>query len=325
MAIVIQQLSRNNHVINSHLQQSNDVTVGRDYTCEQRLDDVYVDAQHIKVTYDEQGQISVNDLNSVNGMKLNGKRTQNANIGHNDVITIGRTRLRIFSANQPVIAAKQLNPLEDKLEWLSMKRVFTTLLIAFIGITVIDAYLTTYTEMEVGFLIQELTSVLVVLCVIPFSFGLLSVLNKKEARIISQFNVVLIGLLILECISVLLELAIFNFNSPNLVGLISKGITWLVYLIGFWFVMYLAFHQTQLKRNSIVLSISAILVVTTYLPDQFDERDFIFPARVSTSITSPTFLIESPVTTNTFINNTESLFEVIASELNNEVVEIKTQ
>jgi pSer/pThr/pTyr-binding forkhead associated (FHA) protein len=65
-------------------------TVGRSDKCELPIDDGLASRRHATFTFTD-GRAHVEDLGSLNGVQLNGKRiTGRAELKHGDVVTIGR-------------------------------------------------------------------------------------------------------------------------------------------------------------------------------------------------------------------------------------------
>lgn len=67
--------------------------IGRSGANRVRLDDAAVSGEHASVRWDGEHDIALIDLGSENGTKINGRRAQQHQLRHNDVITVGATRL----------------------------------------------------------------------------------------------------------------------------------------------------------------------------------------------------------------------------------------
>ncbi len=67
--------------------------LGRSGANDIRLDDSSVSGEHAKIRFEGDGEFTLIDLGSQNGAKLNGRRTQQHTLRHNDVIELGETRL----------------------------------------------------------------------------------------------------------------------------------------------------------------------------------------------------------------------------------------
>lgn len=71
------------------------VFVGRDPACDIVVDDITVSKRHMKLEYVD-GQLHVEDLESTNGLKVNGHWAKRHALQHLDVIQIGGHRLHVF-------------------------------------------------------------------------------------------------------------------------------------------------------------------------------------------------------------------------------------
>jgi pSer/pThr/pTyr-binding forkhead associated (FHA) protein len=71
--------------------------IGRNPTTDITLLDENISREHTLVLFDEElGTYSIEDLQSTNGTKVNGKRVRSATLGHDDEIEIGQTRFRFL-------------------------------------------------------------------------------------------------------------------------------------------------------------------------------------------------------------------------------------
>jgi pSer/pThr/pTyr-binding forkhead associated (FHA) protein len=76
-----------------HELAQDETLIGRNPTTHITLLDEGISREHAIVLRDEQsGAYSIEDLQSTNGTRVNGKRTRSADLSHGDVVEIGRTR-----------------------------------------------------------------------------------------------------------------------------------------------------------------------------------------------------------------------------------------
>ncbi len=68
-------------------------TIGRSGSNDIRLNDNAVSGEHARIRFEGDGEFTLIDLGSQNGARLNGRRTQQHTLRHNDVIELGETRL----------------------------------------------------------------------------------------------------------------------------------------------------------------------------------------------------------------------------------------
>jgi pSer/pThr/pTyr-binding forkhead associated (FHA) protein len=78
-----------------------DLTIGRDGENEIVLAENTVSRQHARVLRDGQGQFTLTDLGSANGVYVNGMRVQRAILSMGDEIKIGDNYFRFQSEKEP--------------------------------------------------------------------------------------------------------------------------------------------------------------------------------------------------------------------------------
>lgn len=75
---------------------SDETLIGRNPTTDITLLDEGISREHAIILCDEDGAYSIEDLQSTNGTKVNGKRVRSTPLAHGDVIEIGHTRFRFL-------------------------------------------------------------------------------------------------------------------------------------------------------------------------------------------------------------------------------------
>ncbi|GAB3023964.1 FHA domain-containing protein [Bowmanella dokdonensis] len=275
MAIVIEKLAANDKMVKHYLFDKPSVSVGRSYSNDICLDDPYVCPEHLHIEQDpHSGEIQIHDRDSVNGLLINGKPAKQAILKHSDVISLGKTRLRLFDSSQAVEPTLRLSPIESRLAVLSHWRF--ALLLAFIYALTLtyQAYQNTFVDFEIGQMLPRLLSEFLLLSAWPLLFGLLARLQKQEARLASQYS--LIWLFALLTVGLSLTNQWFRFNFPqmpawNLLELIVMG---LVFFSLLWLSLLIAFHQSTARRNRIALGCSLIFVSLVMGWHQVKQADF---------------------------------------------------
>jgi pSer/pThr/pTyr-binding forkhead associated (FHA) protein len=76
---------------------SSETLIGRNPTTDVTLLDESISREHAIILYDEEaGGFHIEDLQSTNGTKVNGKRISNAELNDGDEIEVGSTRFRFL-------------------------------------------------------------------------------------------------------------------------------------------------------------------------------------------------------------------------------------
>ena len=79
-----------------HVLDADETLIGRNPTTDVTLLDEGVSREHAIVLRDESGAYTIEDLQSTNGTKVNGKRVRASALAHGDTIEIGHTRFRFL-------------------------------------------------------------------------------------------------------------------------------------------------------------------------------------------------------------------------------------
>jgi pSer/pThr/pTyr-binding forkhead associated (FHA) protein len=81
----------------SHALSAGETLIGRNPATQIRLDDESISREHAFVSFDEdENAWMIEDLQSTNGTKLNGKRIRSACLTHGDVVQVGQTQLKFL-------------------------------------------------------------------------------------------------------------------------------------------------------------------------------------------------------------------------------------
>jgi adenylate cyclase len=81
---------------------SEETLIGRNPTTDVTLLDENISREHSIILFEEQsGEYTIEDLQSTNGTKVNGKRIRSANLVDDDEIEIGNTRFRFLLKDAP--------------------------------------------------------------------------------------------------------------------------------------------------------------------------------------------------------------------------------
>ena len=309
MAIVLELLSRKNIPLKHYKFEQDYVCVGRDFNNDLRLDDPYVCPSHMLVAIDpETGKLMVNDCQSTNGIKVNNKFVRQATLNSHDIIKIGRTRLRIIDTKVPLAEAIPLSELEDNLSWLNQSFLAICLSFFCLSFLLLSKHLGSVQEFS---LIKSLPSELgqlAVFCLWPLSFAILAKVVKKESHIVSQFNLTLLVILLVNGLILLQKIAIFNINPGTWFTWIELVIFATLVSSFIWLSLFIAFHQTNHRRNIIACSITFMIIAPIYALGFLNTDEFSARPHYNPLLLPPTYNITSAAQTDKFIVHANSLF-----------------
>jgi len=309
MAIVLELLSRKNIPLKHYKFEQDYVCVGRDFNNDLRLDDPYVCPSHMLVAIDpETGKLMVNDCQSTNGIKVNNKFVRQATLNSHDIIKIGRTRLRIIDTKVPLAEAIPLSELEDNLSWLNQSFLAICLSFFCLSFLLLSKHLGSVQEFS---LIKSLPSELgqlAVFCLWPLTFAILAKVVKKESHIVSQFSLTLLVILLVNGLILLQKIAIFNINPGTWFTWIELVIFATLVASFIWLSLFIAFHQTNHRRNIIACSITFMILAPIYALGFLNTDEFSPRPHYNPLLLPPTYNITSASQTDKFIVHASSLF-----------------
>lgn len=309
MAIVLELLSRKNIPLKHYKFEQDYVCVGRDFNNDLRLDDPYVCPSHMLVAVDpESGLLMVNDCQSTNGIKINNKFVNQSTLKPNDIIKIGRTRLRIIDTKAQLPKAMPLSELEENLSWLNKATLAMSLSIACLGYLLFSKYINTVAEFKLIAALPSELGQLAVISLWPLTFAVLAKVVKKESHLINQINLTLIVTLVFFVLNLLQSFFMFNVNPGSWFAWVELLIVALIMMAFIWLSLFVAFHQPTAKRNAITLFMSTLILAPLVLFGFFNEEDFSSRPDYDLTLLPPAYNITGSVETSAFIESSESLF-----------------
>lgn len=81
----------------THALSAEETLIGRNPTSQITVDDESISREHAFLAYDEaEGAWVLEDLQSTNGTKVNGKRVRSARLAHGDVLQVGHTKFKFL-------------------------------------------------------------------------------------------------------------------------------------------------------------------------------------------------------------------------------------
>lgn len=309
MAIVLELLSRKNIPLKHFKFDQDYVNVGRDFNNDLRLDDPYVCPSHMLVAIDpESGQLMVNDCKSTNGIKINNKYVTQAHLNSNDIIKIGRTRLRIIDTKAPLPNAMPLSELEENLNWLN--KAFLTFALAFLCVSylLIAKYIGSVEEFKIVTSLPSQLGVLALISLWPLSFAALGKIVKKESHVVNQINLTLLALLLFFALDLLLTVVNFNLQPGTWFSLLTFVLGG-AFLAGFiWLTLFIAFHQATWRRNMVTAILAFIILAPLFTLLFLNNDEFSSRPDYDLTLLPPLYDFTGAIETEKFIDNTSDLF-----------------
>lgn len=309
MAIVLELLSRKNIPLKHFKFEQDYVNVGRDFNNDLRLDDPYVCPSHMLVAMDpESGLLMVNDCKSANGIKVNNKFVTQAKLNPQDIIKVGRTRLRIIDTKAPLAEAIPLSELEENLSWLNRAPLAVALSLMCLGLMLALQFFSSVNEFNILKALPTELGQLAAFCLWPLCFAVLAKVVKKESHLTNQVNLTLLMFLFVNLLLLSKNVVIFNIHPGAwfawfellLLASLTGGFIWLTLFIGF--------HQTDRRRNIISFLMTATIIAPIYVLGFLNSGDFNPRPVYDPILLPPTYNVTGSIDTQEFLEKTEKLF-----------------
>lgn len=319
MAIVVQLLSRNNKLIHQQRFNQDEISIGRGYQNDLRVDDPYVCAQHLQINKDPlSGTLLCQDLESINGTKINRASSTMANLHDQDIITIGRTHLRVFDADADVAPTLHLSEFEENIGWLNKKRTAIGLTLVVFLFAAYSNFIGTFDEIKANRLVFTTLGQILLFSIWPLVFAGLSRLHKKDGRLASQFSLLWLCLLLLEIFTFSRGVIDFNFPQLPLTVIVDAVFYAGTAFIFIWLTLFVAFHQTARRRNIISGIFSGLLLFGLYFDDIVEEEKYHPRPSYQLPLLPSTYHLFEPLETKKWMDNAGELFSQLDKKAQSE-------
>ncbi|MCF2946854.1 FHA domain-containing protein [Paraglaciecola aquimarina] len=318
MAIVLELLSRKNIPLKHFKFEQDYVCVGRDFNNDLRLDDPYICPSHMLVAIDpESGQLMVNDCQSTNGIKVNGKYVKQANLVSNDIIKIGRTRIRIIDTKVPLPIAMPLSELEENLSWLNKLSLAFSLVFACLAYLLFSQYLNSVEEFKLINALPSELGQLGMMLIWPLGIATLAKVVKKESHLINQINLTLLTSLLIFALNLLQKVIIFNIQPDGWFSWLELLVFAVIVISFIWLSLFIAFHQPDKRRNYITAAISILVLAPILTLGFLKDDEFNSRPKYNPILLAPIYNITGTIGSEDFVDKSQKLFDRVDNLKNN--------
>ena len=288
-------------------------TIGRAWNSDIVLQDSYVDADHLSLSMNDDGDIILNDRASVNGSIINGKPVQQGGQVYRlgEEIVVGDTAITI------VDVAVGVAPAVMRSAWFGLNKHFSSLS-SFIGLTVFSLLLATglfwaFSTKPYGLpeAAVSLFSCLLLLLVWSMFFGFISKLVRGQSNFRMHWVLACLGIVFSLILGFALD--IFRFNVQSLmVGDILSGAVYFIF--GVLFVFATLSYSTYLTSNRkwVWSALSVLVIFGSVYSDTFLKKEHErWSAKTDTeqSTLPAAFLARQAVTVDQYFDDANAIFE----------------
>ena len=317
MEIIIEEISRGHKLLGRHKFNKKSINIGRGYHSDIILSDPHVCAEHLSIEFDGENWRIV-DLNSINGCFLGeGKKPANGHIIHSgDVITIGKSQIRIVFPHHPVVDSITLSPFENLINLTKQPAVLTINVLIFALLTGWMFFLNNPKEVNFTQLFVPAVGLTLMFAIWPAAISLVSHLTKHDARIFTQLGICFV-FYNLSWVVDFLE-ALVNFNTASQSPFTSLLIVLPIILAFclFWLNCHIGFHMSKVRRVVVATSLTTLLFGGTFLIQLSKKPDFSVRPQFNSTLLTPNFMFAPSNNVDEFIGNSNELFKRVQENKN---------
>lgn len=190
------------------------VTVGRAYSCDIIVDDPFVAPRHLQLSGNQDDSFAVEDLESLNGMYLNGRRVKQktAAFTTDDVVRFGHSQLRVRHASHPVADEAPIVPHT----WDRQPRTLLLTSMLLLLLTGAAGFLSYNSEDSMAEVLTMVMGVLSVTGIWVSGWTLVGRIFSGQTNFVAHAIIASLGMSVFWMSDALLNLSEFSFNTTAL-------------------------------------------------------------------------------------------------------------
>ncbi|WP_206486269.1 FHA domain-containing protein [Thalassotalea sp. G2M2-11] len=312
MEVIIEEISRGHKLIGRHKFAQQTVSIGRGYHSDIILSDPHVCAEHLTIEFDGENWRII-DQDSINGCFLDeGKKPADGHIVRSgDIITLGKSQIRVVFPYHPVATSITLSPFENLINLAKHPVVLSVNILIFALLTGWIFYLNNPKEVNFTQLLVPAVGLSLIFAIWPAIVSLVSHLTKHDARIFTQLGICFI-FYNLTWVSDFLEAFLqFNTSSASVLPTLSKLLPIVIAFCLFWLNGYIGFHLSKTRRIVIAASLTGLLFGGGFLVQLSKKPEFSIRPKFDSTLLTPDFLIAKSSTVEAFIEDSNKLFDKV--------------
>ena len=252
------------------------LTVGRAWDNDLILSDPAVNPHHAIIELDENRQLMITDLDTLNGtlLRRNQRLTGTGVLQAGEEYQLGKTRMAVYTPDFPVGETMRVAEMDQ-----TVRRLEDPLLLAAAMLVVTLLYAgEQWLNMFSGFKWQEIANVLLLVYGSAISLALFWVVVgrviRHEVQFRKQLTLILIFVAAQFLVSKVFTLVMFNTLDlmMSMVLLVVLEFTLLVTV--FWFNLYMATNQSAVQRTRTAVLIAGLMIILSLYSEISGREEF---------------------------------------------------
>lgn len=310
MGIVVEFIDAGDHSVAIRRFDSNRIIIGRAYDCDLIIADPYVDPHHCRIDLEpEHGRIQITDLQSINGIKtaVNARNgVQGSNPG--ELITIGKTRLRVRSADNHVPAAQQLTGFDQFIDWTANYVVCAALVVLTAAYAAGRSYLYSNARFQPSDLFEGVLSGFTIIILITAFWSLIGKISRRKANMRAHLSIACLFWLAGALWATALQASLYNLNASGANQTLEPITASLILIGGQYMHMTLATSLGMRTRGALLAAIFLVYPGLNLYKQVENADNFRSSAPYSRLVFPPAWQFSDTSDTETFISDTTKTF-----------------
>lgn len=290
------------------------VIIGRAYDCQIIIDDPYVCPQHVKVSLAENGELLIEDLDSVNGLSASRHGLKKAQIllRPGDDCYIGWTKLRYRCRSEKAAPARRDHSHQLVFSSLQQPKPLAIIIVVSFLLLLFNGWLEQVRQVDWYTLVVEPAYVYLILMFWAFVWSIVGKLLVHRALFFTHFAIAAAMVAITLIVEGVIGYGLFMINVDSLQTSLQRVTGFLI--IAAMLYAHLHFASRAKPKSQLVAVVTISALVTIYSAyNVFENNDeFSSYPKYIAFLKPPVFVIGSLQTTDEFYSD----MSVIERELN---------
>lgn len=312
MELAVEVLGRHHPQVQLVSLTNGPITLGRAFHSDVLLQDPRVDPRHLSVSIDEHGELVVQDLGSVNGSSINGKRLSSGiahKLSSGDTLQLGKTRLRIYHRDHDVGPARSPSRQELFKDHLSSAPWLLGITTVSLLVYLLFDYLHFGGDYEANIAVRRTMQFGLQAGLWMLFWGTLNKLVRGEFNFWPHWCVGAVAAALLPVLDDALALIGFNWQSLPGVQLLDALINFALIGGSLYVALSFATHLKRRARLGAALVPAALLLITTYVLPMLGEQRMVAAPELLNLSRPPAFKVVGNSDSEQFVARSAALFE----------------
>lgn len=310
MELIIEQLTRGHKLIGCHKFAQQNISIGRAYDNDLIISDPHVCPLHLNIHFDGEHWI-IHDDNSVNGSYVENSKqnVQHHVVKSGDIINFGKSSIRLLFPSHPVAQSVPFSPFEQLVNVARHPAVMAANSIVFLMIILWGIYVNKPIEVNIYQLTAPALAIFIGFSMWPALVALISHFTKNEARVLHQFGICFVFFNLMWLSDTFESIIYFNTSANMSITNIITVIPIALAFSMFWLNCYIGFHMTATRRFIAAASLTLLLFGGSSLVQMSKQPEFSPMPNYDATLMTPTFLFTTSSSVDSFLRDSERLFE----------------